>query len=117
MSEEDNEYICNRCDFRCETKARWNAHIKTELHITGKKKRRSDYKEPFKCDNDDCNYETKNAVTMKIHKLNKHSSKQIKEQEFTHYCKNCDYGSFSEDSFNIHIKTIKHKYHELKEIM
>ena len=47
MSEEDNEYICNRCDFRCETKARWNAHIKTELHITGKKKRRSDYKEPF----------------------------------------------------------------------
>jgi hypothetical protein len=40
---------------------------------------------------------------MKIHKLNKHLTKEDRQIEFTHYCKCCDYGSFSKDSFNIHI--------------
>ena len=34
---------------------------------------------------------------MKIHKLNKHLTKEDREKEFTHYCKYCDYGSFSKD--------------------
>lgn len=50
---------------------------------------------------------------MKIHKLNKHSSQEEREKEFTHYCKLCNYGSFSLDSYNLHINTIKHKYLEL----
>lgn len=112
MNEEDNEYTCDQCNFKCETKARWNAHIKTTLHITGKKKRRSDYKDPFKCD--DCEYETKNIVTMKIHKLNKHSTIEERKSEFTHYCEYCNYGSFSQDSYNLHLNSIKHKYNELK---
>ena len=48
---------------------------------------------------------------MKIHKLNKHSNSNEREKEFKYYCKCCDYGSFSEDSYNKHIDTIKHKYY------
>jgi hypothetical protein len=53
-------------------------------------------------------------VTLKVHKLNKHSSLEDREKEYTHYCKCCDYGSFSNDMYNIHIETIKHKYYSSK---
>lgn len=105
----ENKYICEKCNFKCNTKARWEAHINTELHKTGQRKLRSDYKEPYKCEK--CDYETKNITTMKIHKLNKHSTKEDREKEFTHYCKCCDYGSFSKDSFDIHNDTEKHKHY------
>ena len=97
----ENKYFCEKCNFNCNTKARWEAHANTELHKIGQRKKRSDYKEPFKCEN--CNYETKNIVMMKIHKLNKHSDVNKREKEFKYYCKCCDYGSFSEDSYNKHI--------------
>jgi len=45
-----NKYICEKCNFKCNTKARWEAHLNTTLHQTGIKKKRSDYKEPIKCD-------------------------------------------------------------------
>ena len=48
---------------------------------------------------------------MKIHKLNKHLTKEDREKEFIHYCKYCDYGSFSKDSFDIHNNTEKHKHY------
>jgi hypothetical protein len=105
----DNKYDCEKCNFKCNTKARWEAHINTELHKTGQRKKRSDYKDPFKCNI--CEYETKNIVMMKIHKLNKHSDANDREKEFKYYCKYCDYGSFSEDSYIKHINTIKHKYY------
>jgi len=105
----NNKYNCDKCNFNCNTKARWEAHINTELHKTGQRKKRSDFKDPFKCE--DCEYTTKNISIMKIHKLNKHSPKEEREKEFKHYCKFCDYGSFSLDSFNLHINTIKHKYY------
>lgn len=109
VEEKTNKYICDNCNFKCNTKARWEAHINTELHKTGQRKLRCDYKEPYKCEN--CEYKTKNITTMKIHKLNKHSSKEEREKEYIYYCKCCDYGSFSKDSFNLHIETIKHKYY------
>jgi hypothetical protein len=52
----ENRYICEKCKFKCDTKARWDAHVNTELHKTGQRKKRSDYKVPFKCDY--CEYET-----------------------------------------------------------
>jgi hypothetical protein len=104
--ENNLKYKCEKCNFKCNTKARWENHVNTELHITGHRKKRSDYKEPIKCDN--CEYNTKNITTLKIHKLNKHSTKEIREKEFTFYCKMCDYGSFSKDSFDIHNNTKKH---------
>jgi len=108
--EEDNNYTCNNCNFKCNSKARWNAHIKTELHTTGTKKRRSDYKEPYKCDS--CDYETKNVTMIKVHKLNKHSTKETREKEFTYYCGCCNFGSFSKDSYALHVESIKHKYYD-----
>ena len=104
----ETKYNCDKCNFKCNTKARWEAHIDTELHKTGQRKKRSDFKEPFKCD--DCDYTTKNITTMKIHKLNKHSTKEERSKQFTLYCKYCDYGSFSKDSLEIHNNTEKHKH-------
>jgi hypothetical protein len=109
---EKNNYFCEKCNLNFFNNSRFEKHIKTELHLIGKKKKRSDYKEPFKCE--DCEYTTKNIVTLKVHKLNKHSSLEDREKEYTHYCKCCDYGSFSNDMYNIHIETIKHKYYSSK---
>jgi len=107
MEKKDFKYVCEQCNFKCNTKSRWENHIKTELHKTGTRKQRKDYKQPTKCER--CDYETKNITTLKIHKLNKHCSKEDREQAFTYYCKICDFGTFSEDSMKIHNGTKKHK--------
>lgn len=108
MEANDNKYNCEQCNFKCNTKARWTAHINTELHKTGTKKRRSDYKEPMLCDK--CDYSTKNKTTLIKHKLNKHSNIDEREKEFKYYCKVCDFGTFSQDSLSIHNNTDKHKH-------
>jgi len=105
---EDNKYNCEKCPFSCNTKARWNAHINTTLHITGVKKKRSDYKEPLKCNS--CNYETKNLTNLKMHELNNHASIEEKKNKFKYYCEYCDIGFFYENAISIHNKTLKHKY-------
>ena len=105
--ENNNKYNCEKCVFSCNTKARWEAHIKTILHITGVKKKRSDYKNPFKCEI--CNYETKNIITLKAHKLNNHSTIEEKKKEFKYYCECCDFGSFYENFITLHNQTTKHK--------
>ena len=103
-----NKYNCDKCNFNCNTKARWDAHINTQLHITGIKKKRSDYKEPYLCDK--CDYKSKNKTTFQMHKLNNHSTKEEKEKGFKYYCKICDFGCFYEELINAHNQTIKHKY-------
>ncbi len=40
-----------KCNLGCNIISRWEAHIKTEKHLTGQRKKRSDYKEPYKCEN------------------------------------------------------------------
>lgn len=107
MENQADKYNCIKCKFSCNTKARWEAHIKTELHKTGKRKKRSDYKDPYKCP--ECNYETKNSMTYKKHKLNVHANKEIRENEFKFYCKYCDFGTFYNGTFDIHNTTDKHK--------
>ena len=104
----ENKYICEKCNFKCNTKARWEAHINTTLHQTGIKKKRSDYKEPIKCDY--CNYETKNITTLKMHKLNNHSTIEEKKKEFKYYCSYCDFGCLYENFMIKHNETTKHKY-------
>ena len=103
----ENKYVCEKCNFKCNTKARWEAHIKTELHKTGQRKLRSDYKEPYKCEK--CDYETKNITTMKIHKLNKHSTKLERKEKFKYYCEICDFGTFSKKTIENHNNSEKHK--------
>ncbi len=107
MNKIATKYTCKQCNFSCNYKSSWEKHIKTELHKTGKKKKRSDYKEPYTCDI--CGYKTKNTITFKKHKLNEHSNKETREKEFKYYCKLCDFGTFSSDTLNIHNETKKHK--------
>ncbi len=106
MEEQNNKYTCDKCNFKTNISAKWKNHINTELHITGHRKKRSDCIDPYKCEN--CNYETKNKTTLLKHKLNKHSSKDTRIDNFKYYCKLCDYGTFSIDSFNNHNNTKKH---------
>jgi len=70
------------------------------------KKKRSDIKEPYKCDK--CLYETKNIVVFKQHKLTEHGTKEEREKEFKFYCKCCDIGTFSKDIYEKHIHSDKH---------
>ena len=103
-----NKYTCEKCNFECNTKARWEAHLNTILHQTGIKKKRSDYKEPIKCNY--CNYETKNITTLKMHKLNNHSTIEEKKKEFKYYCSYCDFGCLYKNFMIKHNETTKHKY-------
>jgi hypothetical protein len=112
MDTKEEKYNCEQCKFKCNTKARWNAHINTELHKTGTKKKRSDYKEPTQCEK--CEYKTKNRTTLIKHTLNKHATKEEREKQFRYYCKICDFGTFSEDSLLVHENTEKHKHFNLQ---
>lgn len=104
---EEYKYNCDSCGFKCRFKSQWEIHIETELHKTGKKKKRSDCKDPYKCDK--CNYKTKNIFSFEQHKLNEHASREEREKEFKYYCKYCDFGTYSNDLINTHNKTEKHK--------
>ena len=106
--EKEKTYQCEKCNFNCNTKARWEAHINTELHKTGIRKKRSDYKEPLKCEL--CDYETKNKIGLLKHKLNNHKTLEERKKEFKFYCVYCDFGTFSKDTYNIHTNTEKHKH-------
>lgn len=107
MEETNNKYNCIKCNFKTNITARWESHINTELHKTGNRKKRSDCKEPFKCEK--CDYETKNKTTLLKHKLNNHSTKEERQNNFKYFCKYCDYGTFSIDSYNLHNETKKHQ--------
>ena len=96
--------------FHCNEEIRWKKHIETELHKTGKRKQRSDYDGPYDCK--DCNYKTTNATTFKQHKLNEHANKETREKEFRHYCKLCDYGTFSGQLIEKHNNSYKHERRE-----
>lgn len=104
---ETYKYVCNECRYKTNVKSRWEAHIKTELHKTGTRKKRKDIKEPFKCKK--CEYETKNKTLLKQHKLNEHGTIEERKEKFKYYCEVCDFGTFSIDIFNKHNNTRKHK--------
>ncbi len=103
-------FVCEECKFNTSSNARWQIHLNTELHKTGKRKKRSDIREPYKCDI--CNYSSKNKTIFDTHILNKHKTKYERESGFTFYCKICDFGTFSNISLNTHHQTEKHKHNE-----
>ncbi len=107
---EEYKYVCDKCNYKCDIKTRWEKHLKTELHITGKKKIRSDYKGDKKCTK--CNYIGKTLNSLIEHNLNYHATIEEREKEFKYYCKLCDYGTLSKDLMNNHNNTKKHKRHE-----
>ena len=98
------KYKCDKCHFECAFQSAWNKHIATELHITGKRKKKSNCKGPFKCNL--CAYVTKNATTFRSHTLNEHSQKEERKENFKYYCDVCDFGTFSKDIMNTHHNNI-----------
>ena len=81
--EEKDIYNCESCRYKCNNIANWKKHIATELHKTGKRKKRSDYGGPYECE--ECKYKTNNATIFKQHRFNSHSSKETREKEFKYY--------------------------------
>ncbi len=107
MEKDTFKFKCDKCQFYTNYNSALLKHNETEFHKTGKRKERTDKKEPYKCNL--CDYSTKNTVTFKQHKLNEHSTKDERKKGFKFYCEYCDFGVFSEDLYNNHIETPKHK--------
>jgi len=108
MNNTENKYICKNCNYDTNNKTNWENHLKSGLHKTGHRKKRSDIKEIIKCNK--CNYTNKSNMTFKKHYLNNHCNKEQREKEYTFYCKLCNFGTFYENLMNDHKNTIKHKY-------
>ena len=60
-----------------------------------------------------CNYMTKNTFLLKKHTLTEHSTKKERKEKFTYYCDLCDFGTFSKDTYEIHLNTNKHKRYNI----
>lgn len=105
--EQKYKFICEKCKYKCNFNSQWVIHCSTELHKTGKRKKRTDKTEVGKCKQ--CEYETNNYSLMLKHILNKHSTKEERKNKFKYYCDMCDFGTFSKDTFEIHKNSQKHK--------
>ena len=109
MDIKENKFYCEKCNYGCNIISRWDKHINTVLHITGKKKIRSDSKEINNCEY--CDFKRKNIHQFKEHQLNYHSTKEKREKETKYYCNLCDYGTFTSSFLEKHNNTTKHKRH------
>ena len=109
IEETKYKYKCEQCNYKCKFESEWLKHCNTEIHKTGIRKKivRKNHKQPEKCNK--CDYLTKNTFLMKKHRLNEHSTKEEREKQFKYYCKSCDFGTFSKDTYEVHTNTNKHK--------
>jgi hypothetical protein len=89
------------------TKQSSKRHLNSDLHITGKRKKRSDIKDYHECI--ECNYKTKQITNLKLHILNKHKTKKERSKIFPFYCKICDVGKMKQCDYESHINSRKHK--------
>ena len=55
-----------------------------------------------------CDFIAPHNDCLKNHYLSKHASINEKENEFTFYCKLCDFGTYYENVYNKHCKFKKH---------
>jgi hypothetical protein len=102
------KYFCETCNFGCDYISIWNQHIETTKHKNNGKLIRTNTKERCNKKCDKCYYIAKHTIGLKIHILTNHSEKEDREKEFTYYCKECDYGTFHSNMFNIHCDTKRH---------
>jgi hypothetical protein len=106
MDKKKFPYQCEKCNFKSKYKHSYEKHLKTQLHITGNRKTRSDKKMKL-CPH--CKlYETIQKTNLTNHILNNHKSKEDRKQSYPYYCELCDYGSFSEKMYDNHLHTKKH---------
>jgi len=108
MEEVEYKYICSKCNYKTNIKSSYDKHIKSILHITGKRKARCDKKKDiYICDK--CEYRSTNEYNYKCHYLNNHSSIDEKKRGFKYYCEKCNFGTFIKYCYNLHLNTLKHK--------
>ena len=105
-----NEYICEKCDFKTSIKNRYDKHLKTELHKTGKRKTRKDKKLPDKCPH--CEYKSKTYASMNAHIISNHMTQDEQKKNFKFYCNDCKSGYLYKSLYNIHLLSTKHKNKE-----
>lgn len=102
------KFSCDKCNYKTNLKMAYKKHLETTLHKTGKRKVRSDKKNIIlKCEL--CDYTTINKYNYNVHMLNNHLTKEEREKQFKFYCNKCDFGCFTQTSFDIHLSTKKHK--------
>ena len=117
MERQPTHFVCTKCfvfNIICMRMDRDCILHQVFIHKTGLRKKRSDCKDDSKCDK--CDYKTRNLTTMKKHNLNKHSSLEEREKGFKFYCKSCDFGSFSQDTMDVHYNSEKHKIYMIRQI-
>jgi hypothetical protein len=101
------KYNCDKCSYFTDMKLSFERHLKSTLHITGKRKSRTDKKHDIlNCDK--CDYSSINESNYKTHILNNHSSREERKENFSFYCEKCDFGCLTNSSFELHLKTKKH---------
>jgi hypothetical protein len=109
---EEFKYYCEKCKYGTNLQQSIKQHNESEYHKTGirtrKKKELLKEKVIFKCS--DCNFESAIQNNYLTHKLNNHSTKEERKEQFKYYCDLCDFGVFTLSCFDQHKETIKHKY-------
>lgn len=109
---DEYKYYCEQCKYGTNIRNSYEKHTESTLHITGKRKQRpKKIKEVFKCD--DCEYESTNKNNYLTHRLNNHSTKKERKKKFPYYCGKCDFGVFTESSYNKHLDTKKHEIRQV----
>ena len=99
--------IKKKCKYKTEIKNSYDKHLTTQLHITGKRKTRSDKKIPDKCPH--CLYTTKVNTDMQTHIISKHMTPEEQKKKFTFYCDYCKSGVLYKSQYKRHLESIKHK--------
>lgn len=86
MEKDTYKFYCEPCHYGTRIKFNYELHLKTTLHLTGKRKERSDkniYKITYKCGH--CEFESHNKNNYLTHVLNNHSTQEVREREFKYY--------------------------------
>lgn len=104
---ETSKFECNKCHFKCGFISQWNDHINSKKHTGEKRKERCDKILSEKCEL--CDYKPTKTINMKLHYLNKHATKEERQNGFSFYCDKCDFGCFVEVLYMRHVETKKHQ--------
>jgi hypothetical protein len=101
------KYSCEKCNFYTNARSSIYKHLISGLHLEGHRAIRCDKKVLDKCPN--CDYTTKSNISMETHILNNHSTEEQRKTKFKCYCDYCDFGTFSQEHYEKHLDTKKHK--------
>jgi hypothetical protein len=78
--ENNNEYFCKTCNYKCSYKSQYDQHLETNKHknngkITRNVKNKFDGKCKF------CKFETNSSSNMKVHILANHTTNEEKKRK------------------------------------